>query len=281
MEYHDLLGMHFIDNETYHLKTKGVNSSLLKECLKSEQAYRDYISGNKKKKTKKMENGSFVHDAILLPETIQTKYTFIEVDPDSSKKETEEYIKLLQEKNPDKCIVTMDEVKVCKAIKKTFFSHQLLRDIYDNSLKEMSYFVDSTLDPDDPHDFIIRKKCKPDFVLPSEGMVFDLKISESTDEDIFKIIADKLKYDLSGAWYVDIISEYYQKEFKYFGLIVIQNTFPHKIEVYILDQDAITRGRNRYSRAVARYKKFLMTNNDPHEIKPLQIKFLSMPKWGE
>ncbi len=282
-EYFDLIGLHEnIENEVYHRQTKGVSSSILKECLKSEKAYRDYISGGSgKKKTKKMDFGSIVNDYLLLPHLFKAggKYQILKHDPDVTEKENKEYMDEWHSAHPGKHLITEEVANRCKEIKKEFFSHKIIKDIYDSSIIEASCFVDSHLDPDDPKDFIIRKKCRPDIHIPKEGMVFDIKLSESSDEDLFRKIIELFDYDLSAAWYLDILSEYYQTEFKYFGFIVIESNPPHNIEIYILDEDGIEKGRNRYIRAEKRYKEFLLKGNDPKVKKAPEFKFITTSKW--
>ena len=279
-EFFDLIGMHEnIDNYTYHNKTKGVSSSCIVACDESEESYRDYISNNKKT-TKKMDMGGYMHDCILSPDIFTRDYSLLEVDPDYSKKDNEKFIKEYHDENPGKFLLTQEQIDLCFKMKESFFSYPLLENLYKISKKEVSYFIDSGLDPDIEDDFIVRKKCRTDMIIPSDGIVLDLKFTEKFNEkNYIRYVIEGCNYDLKAAWYLDIVSNYYETEFDKFGLIIGDTSTLQFQDVLFLDKDAIERGRKLADRGFQKYKEYLMKGNEPKSKIDIQFRFITTSKW--
>ena len=210
--------------------------------------------------TDAMRLGSAVHMLALEPERFHDRY-LIEtgpINPSTQKpygRDTKRFEAWLdiRKTETDKTVLIYDEFESSMAIAEAFQAHpEILRimaadaeKIYERGY-EMSYLVEGQ----EP----IRIKCKPDCVIPSEGLIIDLKTTSDPHPDVWKWSAEDYGYHRQAAIYLQAMEAYYGRPFRFlFG--VVRSRAPYEVGVYELDDDSISRGWAQVEDLIAEYAK--------------------------
>jgi len=208
--------------------------------------------------TDAMRLGSAVHMLALEPERFHDRY-LIEtgpINPSTQKpygRDTKRFEAWLdiRKTETDKTVLIYDEFESSMAIAEAFQAHpEILRimaadaeKIYERGY-EMSYLVEGQ----EP----IRIKCKPDCVIPSEGLIIDLKTTSDPHPDVWKWSAEDYGYHRQAAIYLQAMEAYYGRPFRFlFG--VVRSRAPYEVGVYELDDDSISRGWAQVEDLIAEY----------------------------
>lgn len=208
--------------------------------------------------TDAMRLGSAVHMLALEPERFDDEYRIEAgpINPSTDKpygRDSKKFEAWLEEaKNFDKRkILLKDEFAESLEIAKAFQSHPYLLSVMASGAEkiyergyEMSYLVDGQ----DP----IRLKCKPDCVMPSFGLIIDLKTTSDPNPDVWRWSAEEYGYHRQAAIYLQAMEAYYGKPFRFlFG--VVRSKAPYEVGVYELDDDSISRGWAQVESLIAEY----------------------------
>ena len=208
--------------------------------------------------TDAMRLGSAVHMLALEPERFHDRY-LIEtgpINPSTQKpygRDTKRFEAWLDIRKTEtsKTVLIYDEFESSMAIAEAFQSHPTIAAIMAASVEkiyergfELSYLVEGQ----EP----IRLKCKPDCVIPSEGLIIDLKTTSDPHPDSWKWSAEDYGYHRQAAIYLQAMGAYYGKTFRFlFG--VVRSKAPYEVGVYELDNDSIGRGWSQVESLIAEY----------------------------
>lgn len=212
----------------------------------------------RQEETDAMRLGSAVHMLALEPRKFDAYYRIETgpINPSTGKpygRDTKRFEAWLdQESGEDARIILLDdEFAESIEIAKAFQSHLYIMAVMSLSSEkvfergyEMAYLVDGQ----DP----IRIKCKPDCVIPSEGLIIDLKTTSDPQPDNWKWSAEDYGYHRQAAIYLQAMEAYYGKPFRFlFG--VVRSKAPYEVGVYELDEDSIHRGWAQVESLIAEY----------------------------
>jgi exodeoxyribonuclease VIII len=243
----------------YHSIDALSNSSLSVLKRSPTEFHARFISKTlKTEETDAMRLGSAVHMLALEPERFDEEY-WISTGPINAStgkpygRDTKKFADWLAEveANDKRKLILQDEFAESIEIAKAFQSHPNIVSIMAAKTEkvfergyEMAYLVDNQ----DP----IRLKCKPDCVIPSEGLIIDLKTTSDPHPDAWKWSAEEYGYHRQAAIYLQAMEAYYGRQFRFlFG--VVRSRAPYEVGVYELDDDSISRGWNQVESLIAEY----------------------------
>lgn len=238
------------------------NSSL--SLLKASPAkfYAVYIAKTlKQEETDAMRLGSAVHMLALEPERFSEQYEILEgpINPATKKvygKDSDKFRKWLEEAQaafkPKKVLIA-DEFQSSLEIAKAFQNRDEILKIMSadcEKLFERFFELLYVVEGEEP----LRIKCKPDCVIPSEGIIIDLKTTQDPNPDSWKWSAEDYGYHRQAAIYLEAMESLYGKRFQFlFG--VVRSKAPYEVGVYELSQRSIDRGWSEVTALIEDYKQ--------------------------
>lgn len=123
-------------------------------------------------------------------------------------------------------------------------------------------------------------KCRPDWVAPAgPGVILlDLKKTQDASPAGFARAVARYRYHLQAPWYVDGYSIASGKPVLGFVFVAVEEEFPHAAAAYMLDDDAMERGRAECRRLLALYRECAERGDWPGY--PNTIQQLTLPAWA-
>lgn len=119
-------------------------------------------------------------------------------------------------------------------------------------------------------------KTRLDSVLVDEGIVLDLKTTDSADPELFTKKVIGLGYDFQAAAYTVAAEQAYGKPFK-FLFAAVERKAPYTVAVYEADEFMQAEGRRKLDEALRLYKECEASGEWPG--KEITIGSLSYPSW--
>lgn len=245
----------------YHSIPALSNSSLSVLKRSPAEFYARFIAKTmKQEETDAMRLGSAVHMLALEPERFDSEYRIESgpINPSTGKpygRDTKKFEAWLAEvqANDKRKLILQDEFSESIEIAKAFQSHPTIAAIMVASTEkiyEQGYELSYIIEGEDP----IRLKCKPDCVIPSEGLIVDLKTTSDPSPDAWKWSAEDYGYHRQAAIYLQAMEARYGKPFRFlFG--VVRSKPPYEVGVYELCEDSISRGWSEVTNLIAEYKQ--------------------------
>lgn len=93
----------------------------------------------------------------------------------------------------------------------------------------------------------VLRKCRTDAITYNGQWVLDLKTTDDVSEEGFGKTIQYRRYDVQGAWYLDILRALYGSDApRGFAFIAVQKTRPFDVAVHYLEPHHIDRGREIY-----------------------------------
>lgn len=248
----------------YHKDTTKISKSGLDLINKSPLHYWDrYLNPNaEEKKTAAMTFGSAVHTRILEPHEFGKKYvTAPKID-----KRTKDGIlnwNAFISAHPNHEIISKEDDILIEKINNAVYNH------YQASLLLSKLTIVEEV-------FIYNDmKCKPDG-LTSLNIVIDLKTTEDASPYAFGRSAIKYRYDVQAAFYSDIL-EANNHKVEGFVFIAVEKTPPFAVAVYVIEEEDILRGREKYLENLKVWRECKSTNQWPG----YGISKLMLPNYGK
>ena len=263
-------GLYEVDNETYH-NGQGwksiIGSSGIKKLLRSPL---HYITPDEKDSTA-LNFGSAYHLRILQPELYIEQ---VKAAPkcDKRTKEGKTVLEQSQAESAGKLIITQAEAEALDGMAERMNKCETAKMI----LKNPGFFERSALFEDPTFKFL--GKVRPDFDIPSLGVIVDLKSTRDAGMDAFSRSCGTYGYDVSAAWYVDGMRLATGIEYDTFIFVAQEKTPPYAVAVYQADAEFIGIGRQKCDIARAIYNECLYTDKWPGYLD--QVQLISLPSWA-
>lgn len=137
----------------------------------------------------------------------------------------------------DRTIIMCDDFELIRIMTKKLYEHPIARQLIVGSQCEVTFFVRDK-------ETGVLKKCRVDNIKGDE--LSDLKSTIDGSLDEFTFQAKKLLYRISGTYYLEIVSEFYNELFDKFNLIACEKEVPNEIAIYPLSE----RSRERASEEI-------------------------------
>ena len=119
-------------------------------------------------------------------------------------------------------------------------------------------------------------KARLDSVLVEEGIVLDLKTTDSADPELFTKKVVGLGYDFQAAAYTIAAEQAYGKPFR-FLFAAVERKAPYTVAVYEADEFMQAEGRRKFDRAIELYKECEASGQWAG--KEITVGSLSYPSW--
>lgn len=250
-------------DETYRA-APGLNYSCLKVLCKRTPAHFLHALSHFKPPTPAMKWGTTVHKHLL-------EGTELAVMPEfkgtGSKAAKEEWLKEVPE---GFLVVDEDEAHILACMREKMASHPLVRGALECGLIEQSGYVKTEY---------FAAKIRPDILIPSEGVIYDLKTCAEADEEPFARDVVNLGYHIQAAWYLTIANLVSGGGFHSFRWIALEKEPPYEVAVYEASADSLALGEGLISLAIDKLESCLKTGEWPGL--GGEVKTLSLPKWAQ
>lgn len=187
------------------------------------------------------DEGNLCHDCILLPDLVKDGYIespTIGLDTLAARE--------MREENPDKMIVGQGNIEKYQTIAK------LVRLIvhfisFETTKKEVSFFHKHA-------ETGLTFQIRPDIYNPTLGLLYDVKSTKANNHREFNKIIEEYNYDLSIAFYYDVLLMCgYKVDIEYTGWVCVPKTKPNIPFVFRCSQELLEKGRSKYQRLLAKY----------------------------
>ncbi len=180
--------------------------------------------------------------------------------PGSSRKKADYWGFNRQAANKNKITLLEREFKMIETMSRKLFTHPEAKELLEGAQFEITFFSRD-------QETGVLKKCRVDAI--KDFILSDLKTCWDASAAKFKWDARKYGYDLSGAFYLEVCSEFYGKLLNQFYLIPCEKEEPHEITTYLIHPDSIAarersnknrtkkdRGRSKRSDRMARLRSW-------------------------
>jgi exodeoxyribonuclease VIII len=263
-------------NNEYHSKKDYLSKSALDIINISPAHFKAWLTGETKKPTSDMMFGSLVHSLVLN----QNDYAIM---PECDRRTTAGkaiYEQFLTESAGKEIICTAEQFKTAQQIKTAVFNHPKAAALLRQGITEHPIFTEM-------HGVNVR--IKPDFVNTEFNCLVDLKTTKSVDLKTTKS-ADPIefaksvwnyRYHVQAAFYLDVYNAANNTSLTDFYFIAVDKEAPFNTEVYILDPEAIERGRAEYLKNIETYKYCQWSENWPGYTGGQAINIISLPNWAK
>lgn len=122
----------------------------------------------------------------------------------------------------------------------------------------------------------VRCKARLDSLLVDEGIVLDLKTTDSVDPELFQKKVVGLGYDFQAGAYLTAAEAAYGKPFR-FIFVAVERKAPYTVTLFEVDDEMAAEGRRKFDRAIQIYKECEASGEWPN--KPAMINKLTYPSW--
>lgn len=275
--YYEMTDEEYHKQHTY--EEHSFSSSQLKTMIEGGpvEFHDQYILGNKKTPSNQLQDaydvGTVTHTAVLEPHLLKDTY----VKWTGGNRVGKEW-KEFKLDNAGKIILNKNMLKAANTAIKNVRGSKLCSELFVDGESEVSFFVE----------FMgLRVKVRTDW-LQNTGKIVDLKTANGNvrDETEIKGKIKKLAYDLSAAFYVDVVNyciDYFELDIPYIDefLWVFTSKDSKSVQAYSADE-YMELGRAKYKRAIA----MILKNEEegwsfPEEIKRPRPSGWEINEWIE
>ena len=265
----------YMSNEAYHA-APGISSSGLKLILRSPAHYwAAYLDPQRERpeSTPAMQLGTMIHSATLEPATLGAGYYVLPEGLDrrtTAGKAT--YAAALLEA-AGRILVSADDYRLAAAIADAVNTHHTAGVLLRGALMDQSYFADAPS--------CVACKARPDALSIIGGIPVcaDLKSAEDARPEAFARACVNYGYDLSAAFYIDVVQWAGQPRPESFFFIVVEKELPFAVMVYEASEEFLRAGRDKYQRALATYVKCHQAQDWGSYTEDVQL--LDLPAWAK
>lgn len=253
-------------NEQYH-SLPGVSKSGLDRFAVSPAHYQAYLK-EPKKDTPAMRFGRLVHGAILEPEACRVMIAPA-VDR-RTKAGKQAWAEAEQECAASGCeFVTEAEADQIMYMRDAVYSNPIARELlfHDGVAERSAWWIDAESGE--------LCKCRPDY-LRSDGVMVDLKTTESAHPRRMEISAAKYRYHVQAAFYADGASNH--APVTHFVILAVEKSPPHIVQTCVFSREDFNAGREIYKQQLLRLARCKAANVWPGYSE--KIETLTLPPWA-
>jgi len=241
-------------NHIYHAEEHHLSSSDLKTILRSPMHWKHGKDNpEEKKKSAVMVFGSAFHTALLEPNLFDKEFV---VAPkfDARTKDGKAAKAEWESKNQGRTYISQPEVDKITEMKRSVLANPYVLDLLSSGTAEASFFthLNTQLIGDDGDWTPIKVKCRPDF-LRKDYTYVSVKTADNASPEEFARVCAKFKYDLSEAFYLDILSQFAKRQLRKVYMLVVEKDPPFAHIIYKCPEEFIAEGRHKYRKALKKY----------------------------
>jgi exodeoxyribonuclease VIII len=246
-----------LSNEAYHA-APGYSSSVVKASM--EQSLLHYWHRYERPDREPEEPsedlifGTAVHAALLEPDVFERTYRK-SLQFDRRTKIGKEGFAAFQAECAEKKQIALppDSYDACQRIRDRILRHPVAAGMFTGGRAEQSFFaIDQTTGE--------LRKCRPDYL---SGWCIDLKTTKDASKKAFGRDIGNFGYDLSAAWYLDVLNDVYGEEPEHFVWVAAEKEPPYAIGIYFAERHQIERARECIRRGFKRLVEAKRNNHWP------------------
>lgn len=265
-----------LSNADYHAITDHVSNSMLTKVGQSPKTFKNWLNSENNPPTKAMLTGSVFHTLTLEPENYQEEY-IVKEKVDGRTKAGIEYKEAFPKLSHGKTVIEPASYEAATAMQYAIENHSLAKSILAKPGRvELSFFG---TDPETG----VQTKWRID-KLTDCGYLIDLKSTKDASKEQFAKSIANFNYHSQAAYYMDN-TRYEGIEVKGFVFIVVENTNPFRVAVYVPDNDMIEEGRSVYRKNLDLYARCMESGKWPglgynYESGTYKPQEISLPGWA-
>lgn len=252
------LGRHAnMKNEDYHA-APGISKSHLDDIAdKSAMHYWEkHLNPNHvRMKSDAFVMGDAIHKAILEPDLFTTHFAAAPKVDRRTKEGKAEYARFEFE-NAGKAILSADQYQTCLAVRDAAHRHPVASGLLAKGDAEVSFFASDA----ETEELV---KCRPDFIMAGGDMIIDVKTTDDASDWGFSKAITNYRYDLSPAWYFDVIEAAGFARPERWLWIAFEKEPPYAIGVYYAPDEMIFKARETARRDFQRILHYKQLNQWP------------------
>lgn len=260
-----------ISNDDYH-SGPGISKSGISLLLDSPEKYKSrYIDGEGQETTPAMIIGSATHTAVFEPELFDSEYAVAPKVDKRTKAGKAEYAAFVEE-SEGKTVITLDDMAQIHAIRNSVYDHPKAGPIvmHQGGVAENSIFAE--------HESGTLVKVRPDWLIPSMGIIADLKTCQDASPEGFAKSVFNFTYHIQAGMYLSV-ARAAGIEVDTFLFIAVEKKAPFAVAVYQADAEMIKLGMQEYERGLELYTCCTEHNEWPG-YNDNQIAPISLPYWA-
>lgn len=238
-------------NEEYHARHELSNSGN-NTIIDESPAHFQYYKQNPQEPTAAMILGTTVHTAVLEPDRfLETSVAM----PACDRRTTvgKQFFEKFTIENEGKTIMDPKTYHQVFGMIGSVMSHPTASALLKNNHNELSFFGELCG---------VKVRCRPD-ILREGRILADLKTAEDAGFRGFQRAIAERKYHRQAAFYCDLVAQVTGETYDTFTFIAVEKKPPYAVQVFVLDEASLEKGREEYQRGLAIYRECLLTNKWP------------------
>lgn len=242
-----------------------VSYSKISKVLVSEWAFfSHYFMRERKERTKSMEEGVLIHEAILRPKNFLSNYKII---PEFSGKGSVALKNEWMEENKGSFLVKQEMADCILRMIMALNGHDKARNILKDGKPEVKILHKDNTSP-------YAEVAIIDY-LRDDGTVIDLKSAASADSEDFSRSAWDYGYIVQAPFYCDVASKALGSSCKNFMWVVVEKSIPFNVSVFNCPQALMDSGRELYKLGIHRIHN-IFEKVKKHGLNEFDFKSLTM-----
>lgn len=257
-------------------RLEGVSASDLKNMQRSPA----YARLRPDRPTEAKAWGSAVHCAILEPDQLENRYGH---DPESPKggypagwRNTKEY------REAKAALLATPGIEGVLTGEEWGDLRTIARNVADNQIGAMLHDLPGSREVSlvaTDNEFGCKRKCRPDWLIPSAHMIVDVKTAQDWRPRAFARAAHGYGYHMIAAYYLDTFALAEDAPpIDHYVFLVVASDAPYEVASYTLDSDSLAQGRHDYRRALAQWTACKASGNWPGGADKIQE--IRLPEYG-
>lgn len=254
-----------MSNEDYH-KHPSISNTGLNILIDQSPAHFLEYKTNPPEETPAMKTGRMVHAGILEPDLFLDTHVAMQ-ECDRRTKAGKEYYEKFCIENEGKVIMSKKDYDQVFGMIGSVTNHPSANAILRNNHNELSFFAEIEG---------VKIRCRPD-ILREGRLLADVKSTEDASFRAFQRSIGNYKYHRQAAIYCDVVSQVTGETYDTFTFIAVEKYPPYAVQVFVLDEASIEKGREEYRRGLEIYKRCLASGKWPayaEEAVPMNL-----PSW--
>lgn len=256
-----------LSNEDYHASSAISKSGLMTFKRSPLHYYDAYLSDSRaqKEQTPQMLLGSIVHTMILEGDELNNRYVSAPKIDKRTNAGKEEWLRFSEE-NKNKQVVDASTWSDSMYMSERIFKNSKAMELIEGGINESSIFYNDI-------DTGLMCKSRPDVLFQSH--VVDLKTTNDASPEAFSKSVYTYGYHIQCAMMQEAIHSQLGVMIKNFFFVCVETKAPFYTAIYILDDEAIHKGREEAKDLMEKYK----TCKENNEWNGYEIMQISLPRW--
>ncbi len=216
----------------HHPLCTGYSSTTIKRLIEQSYNHRHLLNKN----SKSLRFGSAFHAFCNEPHIFDAEYLVLPVDD----RKSSEY-RAAKKASGNRIILTNSEFRSIETMSRKLYEHPDAAPLLTGAVHEQTYWVKDKKTG-------LWKKCRTD--AKKGRAISDLKSCENASMMSFTYDAKKYLYRVSGAYYLEVVSEVEGEAHTEFYLIACEKSEPYEVSVYRIPEFSIERAQSEIRQAL-------------------------------